>query len=172
MAKEVTTVAYIESSTTFDDEVTPAGDVQRQGDGVDDKVVNGVKSMDNVTPEMSKKMAAFHRRRDEEGVAPSADFRHIFDKIFLMTEDEAVDILVKAIEFHKDDRNFPGPTMKKIQLLVQGSKAVGLETTDYDFDLKAEAAIIHYHSPYPEVRSVTDAFDDPTIPVETFRSYF
>ena len=118
------------------------------------------------------RMAAFYRRRDEEGVAPSADFRHIFDKIFLMTEDEAVDILVKAIEFHKDDRNFPGPTMKKIQLLVQGSKAVGLETTDYDFDLKAEAAIIHYHSPYPEVRSVTDAFDDPTIPVETFRSYF
>jgi len=47
-----------------------------------------------------------------------------------------------------------------------------MDRSDWDFDLKAEAAIIHYHSPYPEVRSVTDPFDDPNTSAETFRSYF
>jgi hypothetical protein len=40
------------------------------------------------------------------------------------------------------------------------------------FDLKAEAAIIYYHSPYPEVRSVTEPFDNLYKPVKTIRAYF
>lgn len=31
--------------------------------------------------------------------------------------------------------------------------------------------MVAYWSPYPEVRAVTFPFDDPTIPVETFRVY-
>ena len=54
---------------------------------------------------------------------------------------------------------------------MHGEKASGLDGADYDFDLKAEAAIIHYHSPYPEVRAVSVPYDDPSIPCETFRSY-
>jgi hypothetical protein len=77
-----------------------------------------------------------------------------------MTEQEAIDILVKVIEYHSSDPNFPGQTMEKIKLLVQGPKTYGIENTDYEFDLEAEAAIIHYHPPYPEVRSLTDPFDD------------
>ncbi|KAK9366609.1 OPT oligopeptide transporter protein-domain-containing protein [Lipomyces kononenkoae] len=41
----------------------------------------------------------------------------------------------------------------------------------YEFDVKFQAVLIGYVSPYPEVRSVVDATDDPTIPVETFRVY-
>lgn len=39
------------------------------------------------------------------------------------------------------------------------------------FSVKLESVLIHYYSPYPEVRAVTDPIDDPSIPVETIRSY-
>ena len=42
---------------------------------------------------------------------------------------------------------------------------------DWDLQVKLEAALIAYHSPYPEVRAVTDPFDDPMIPCETLRVY-
>lgn len=45
------------------------------------------------------------------------------------------------------------------------------QVVDWDLQLRLEAVLIAYHSPYPEVRSVTDPFDDPTIPVETIRVY-
>lgn len=46
-----------------------------------------------------------------------------------------------------------------------------LEIVDWELQVRIEAAIIAYYSPYPEVRAVTDPFDDPSIPCETFRSY-
>ena len=61
--------------------------------------------------------------------------------------------------------------MDKIKVLVQGYKGADMEESDWLFDLKTEACMIYYHSPYPEVRSVTEPFDDPTIPVETIRAY-
>lgn len=131
-----------------------------------------VNDLGDLTPEQRHKINAFWGRADDEGAAPSADFLYILDKIVNMTEEEAIEILVNAIDYHSNDPNFPGPTMEKIKLLVQGPKANDMERADYDFELKAEAAIIHYHSPYPEVRSVTDPFDDPSIPVETIRAYF
>lgn len=42
---------------------------------------------------------------------------------------------------------------------------------DWDLQLRTEAVMIAYHSPYPEVRSVTNPYDDPNLPVETFRVY-
>jgi len=162
---EKSTITHDEHAE-FLDEITPASAKMPE-------MIAHVKETGHGTPDMRRKIAQFYgRKAEEDHVAPSGDLLYILDKITFMTEEEAMDILVRAIAFHKSDPNFPGPTMAKIKLLVQGPKAVGLETTDFDFDLKAEAAIIHYHSPYPEVRSVTDAFDDPTIPVETIRSYF
>ncbi|KAH9431438.1 hypothetical protein MCOR27_005874 [Pyricularia oryzae] len=126
-----------------------------------------------ITPEMRAKVEAYYgRKAEEENLAPSADVVYILDKIALMSEEQAMEILVKAIDFHSIDPNFPGATMAKIKMLVQGQKASGLDPADYDFDLKTEAAIIHYHSPYPEVRSVTMPGDDPNTPCETFRAYF
>ena len=42
---------------------------------------------------------------------------------------------------------------------------------DYDLQVRLEAALIAYYSPYPEVRAVTDPYDDSSIPCETFRVY-
>jgi len=74
-----------------------------------------------VTTEMRDKINAFYGRKAEaEGIAPSADFTYILDKILAMTEEEATEILLRAIEYHSNDANFPGPTMEKIKLLVKG----------------------------------------------------
>ncbi|KAF3992122.1 hypothetical protein FT663_02439 [Candidozyma haemuli var. vulneris] len=43
---------------------------------------------------------------------------------------------------------------------------------DWELQARAEAALIAYWSPYPEVRAVTDPFDDPETPCETVRVYF
>ncbi|KAI5957027.1 OPT2, partial [Candida theae] len=45
------------------------------------------------------------------------------------------------------------------------------EIVDWDLQVRLEAVLIAYWSPYPEVRAVTRPFDDPTLPVETFRVY-
>lgn len=42
---------------------------------------------------------------------------------------------------------------------------------DWRFQTRVEAGIIAYWSPYPEVRAVTDPFDDPTITAESLRMY-
>ena len=45
------------------------------------------------------------------------------------------------------------------------------EIVDWDLQVRLEAALIAYWSPYAEVRSVTEPYDDPTIPCETIRVY-
>ncbi|CZR63038.1 related to Oligopeptide transporter 2 [Phialocephala subalpina] len=161
-------VPFNDREVSKNEEITAVPELEEVQD-----IVDNVKQQSDITPEMRSKIAAFYgRKAEEDHLAPSADVVYIIDKIILMTEQKAIDILVKAIEYHSGDPNFPGPTMEKIKLLVQGPKIYGMENSDYEFDLKAEAAIIRYHSPYPEVRSVTDPFDDPTTPCETFRSYF
>ncbi|CCE77999.1 Piso0_000609 [Millerozyma farinosa CBS 7064] len=42
---------------------------------------------------------------------------------------------------------------------------------DYSLQLRTEAALIYFWSPYPEVRAVTDPYDDPSIPCESWRVY-
>jgi OPT family small oligopeptide transporter len=42
---------------------------------------------------------------------------------------------------------------------------------DWDMQVRLEAALIAFFSPYPEVRAVTDPYDDPELPCETFRVY-
>ena len=61
--------------------------------------------------------------------------------------------------------------MDRIRVLVQGAKASDMDHDDWLLELKVEAAIIHFHSPYPEVRSATLPYDDPSEPVETIRVY-
>jgi hypothetical protein len=62
--------------------------------------------------------------------------------------------------------------MQLIRLLVQSAKVVEMEPADWGVEVRAEAAMIHWHSPYPEVRAVTEPFDDTSVPVETPRDYF
>ncbi|KAK9384903.1 OPT oligopeptide transporter protein-domain-containing protein [Lipomyces mesembrius] len=85
--------------------------------------------------------------------------------------EEAVEILQYALEYHNTDINFPETTLTRIKKLLKGEEAYGAGPFLYDIDLRLEASLMKYHSPYPEVRSVCAPTDDPTIPVETFRAY-
>ncbi|KAG2733926.1 hypothetical protein G9P44_003451 [Scheffersomyces stipitis] len=45
------------------------------------------------------------------------------------------------------------------------------QIVNWNLQIRLEAALVAYHSPYPEVRAVADCYDDPTLPVETLRVY-
>jgi hypothetical protein len=118
-------------------------------------------------------------RFDETYGKDSNDGSEFFDetcefmvsKAQAMSLEEGTEILVQAIGYHEDDPNFPVETMKRIKGLVQGEKAAErLGIDDYVTESKIEASLIHYHSPYPQVRLLSTPFDT-IVPVETFRSY-
>jgi len=42
----------------------------------------------------------------------------------------------------------------------------------YDRDLRMDATMMKYSSPYPGVRAVAEPLDNSDVPVETIRAYF
>lgn len=125
---------------------------------------------EDFTAEMRAQLAE-KAARDPQVMDLEMEF--LLDKVRSMTVDEATNILNNAILEHLDDPNFPIEVMQKIQKLVQGEKSSDMEGTDYLFNLKMEAVIIYYWSPYPEVRSVTSPIDSENdTPIETIRAWF
>lgn len=55
--------------------------------------------------------------------------------------------------------NFQLPRWRKLKF-IQGPKLSALDVEEYSLDPSTEVVIIHHHSPYPEVRAVTDPVDD------------
>ncbi|KAK9318943.1 OPT oligopeptide transporter protein-domain-containing protein [Lipomyces orientalis] len=102
-------------------------------------------------------------------LAEDADY--IIEKMATMDAIEALEVLRDALNYHGDDINFPVKTLRRIEALLNGVEYYGLGEIMYDLDLRLEACLMKYHSPYPEVRSVCSPVDDPTLPVETFRAY-
>ena len=111
-----------------------------------------------------------HYSRQDE-ILSSEHAKFMEQKIAEMSEERALEVLLRCIETHSDDPNFPSWTMEKIISLCKGSKVSDMDPFDWLFELKVEAATIHYHSPYPEIRAVCPPVDDPSIPVETLRAY-
>ncbi|KAK9328056.1 OPT oligopeptide transporter protein-domain-containing protein [Lipomyces starkeyi] len=101
-------------------------------------------------------------------IDPVSEF--IYEKVSSLTLEEGLQILEDGVAYHDDDVNFPAQTLSKIKGLIAG-RGRDEDPDSYEIDVKVEAAMIKYHSPYPEVRAVCDPFDDPTIPVETIRAY-
>ena len=146
------------------------------------------KRIDEITPATDEKMKTvqdgtltdaqrallrerYGRKAEDDGIAPTRDVEMILDRVIDMMDEEALAILFEAKDEHRMDPNFPSWTMDKLHKLSQGYKECDISEEEWSFDLRTEASILKYHSPYPEVRAVTEPFDDPTIPVETIRSY-
>ncbi|VVT53037.1 uncharacterized protein SAPINGB_P003372 [Magnusiomyces paraingens] len=111
------------------------------------------------------------------GKDPSSDeddpvASYYYDKYMDMSVQEGLDILAEAIKYHDDDVNFPQDVMDKIKIYVNDPQAFEGDQETFEREVKIEAVLIHYHSPYPEVRAVCDPYDDPTTPCDTFRAYF
>ena len=144
------------------DEIAPA---------TDEKGLNTMNDGTLTDAQRAQLRQRYGRKAEEDDIAPAKDVQVILDKVIGMDTQEALDVLLNAIDAHKNDPNFPAWTMDKLHYLVQGYKACDMSEDDWSFDLRTEAAILKYHSPYPEVRSVTDPFDDPEGPCETLRAY-
>lgn len=56
-----------------------------------------------------------------------------------------------------------------MEKLLKGPKQYG---EFYDRDLRIDAVMMRYSSPYPGVRAVADPVDDQNVPIETIRAYF
>lgn len=71
----------------------------------------------------------------------------------------------------KSDRSEKHLADVSVETLGSDMESSEYEIFDWALQVRLEAALIAFHSPYPEVRSVTDPYDDPSIPVETVRVY-
>ena len=156
--------------------------------------LNGVQALTDQADEVDPNLrAASHQyyslKAEQDGIAPRGDFDLLVDDMMGLSQEKALDIIHQAIETHRggsraltppaisltcvraDDPNLQASTMARMMELVQGYKANDMTEADWLFRVKAEAAVLHYHSPYPEVRAVTSPGDDPDLPAETLRAY-
>ncbi|KAK9378026.1 OPT oligopeptide transporter protein-domain-containing protein [Kockiozyma suomiensis] len=118
------------------------------------------------------RLTAVHHNGDEEGVFDKgAEF--LFDRMAVLPVEEGIEILKATVKDHLRDENFPAVDMDRIIALLKGAEHYqGGDRDAYELDIKIEAALIKYHSPYPEVRAVCDPFDEPAAEIETIRMYF
>lgn len=103
-----------------------------------------------------------------EELCPNGESEHILRIINSMTEEEALAIVEESIKFHADDWNFPSDMRDRMKRLMDGPKLYG---DFYDRDLRIDATMMRYSSPYPGVRAVCEPLDDTDVPVETVRAY-
>ncbi|GKT92254.1 oligopeptide transporter protein [Colletotrichum tofieldiae] len=144
---------------TVGEDPTPA----RDGDEDIEKVPAQV----NHNPEQKISDQISHEKLEE--LAPNGEGEYILGKINGMSEEEALEIIEESVEFFKDDWNFPSDMRERMKKLLEGPKAYG---EYYDCDLRIDAVMIRYSSPYPGVRAVAEILDDQNVPIETFRAYF
>ncbi|KAK2595056.1 oligopeptide transporter 6 [Conoideocrella luteorostrata] len=104
-----------------------------------------------------------------ETLAPNGETDFILSKINSMSEDEALAIIAESLTFHSDDWNFPSEMRERMEKLLQGPKSYG---EFYDRDLRIDATMMKWSSPYPGVRAVASPVDDAKVPIETIRAYF
>lgn len=152
---------------------TPAEERDHEKLGVD-HIENEKVSHNSSLEDVRARVLEYYGRSGGDGgdAEPAKDIDFIFEKVIEMTDERAVEILRSTIKYHAGDPNFLITTLEHLKRLVDGPQAAELSQADWSLEVRAEAAAIYYHSPYPEVRSVTDPFDDPTVPCETLRAYF
>lgn len=115
--------------------------------------------------------------------------RFLAHKIETLSIDKALAILREALVEHAGDVNFPSSDYRLIERLVNSipfnatdkrTEGTAIDDTEAEkfiihsfwlAQVKLSAALIAFHSPYPEVRAIVEPIDDPTMPVETFRVY-
>lgn len=113
----------------------------------------------------------------------------MIEKIEGLKIEDAIVILRDTLAEHTGDVNFPLadyhlierllahlPKESQLDLDISGETKMDSSTLDKTYDtwaleVRLEAALVAFHSPYPEVRAVVDPYDDHTIPAETLRVY-
>lgn len=76
-----------------------------------------------------------------------------------------------GISGEKTEKNELSETVEAVHQTGLGTSSDDEAIFDWDLQVRTQAGIVFFHSPYPEVRAVTDAYDDPTMYCETVRVY-
>ncbi|KAK3317272.1 OPT oligopeptide transporter protein-domain-containing protein [Cercophora scortea] len=90
-----------------------------------------------------------------------------------MTLDELRNMMGNVFKIHEFDPNFPHTILDKTKEFLSNEDIVAHPERHEAliYEMKIEAALITNNSPYSEVRSVVDNFDDPTTPSATIRAW-
>ncbi|GEQ68734.1 hypothetical protein JCM33374_g2402 [Metschnikowia sp. JCM 33374] len=125
---------------------------------------------------------------------------YMFEKIEHLSVTDAVGILQEFVVEHAEDVNVKTEEFRFIEkLLAAAPGSSGIDAAfdekeklgekniqenewndvqhaahdifDWDLQVRTEAGIIEFHSPYAEVRAVTEPYDDAELPCETLRVY-
>lgn len=118
------------------------------------------------------------KEHDEDVNIPTEEYDFI-EKLYNHAPDFLAnpDFVVKDSTLDLDEKKVNVTTKEKestsdVETTSTDQEAHEFEIHDWNLQLRTEAVMIAYHSPYPEVRSVTNPYDDFHLPVETFRVYF
>lgn len=136
----------------------------------DAEKTHGAEQIESYDPELEH-IATRFGGDGPDGLAPKEDLQEIMDKVGELSVEEARQILEEMLDYHRYDYNFPALTREKMQSLIEGP-APGQKEIDWRLEIKTEAALNKFYSPYPEVRAVTEPKDDVDIPCETLRAHF
>jgi OPT family small oligopeptide transporter len=127
-------------------------------------------------------------RYDLQNTVITQQVGYMIDKITKLPIDDGIAIIRNALADHQGDVNFLHEDYNLLETLLSQApndkfhsehiepqpnfkNKTYLQIINWNLQVRLEAAIIRYHSPYPEIRAITDPFDDPTVPVETLRVY-
>ncbi|KAM0262588.1 hypothetical protein ACHAQJ_001633 [Trichoderma viride] len=105
-----------------------------------------------------------------DSIAPIDDIEYVMDKIETLSIDECKDIIKTLLKNHEYDYNFANSQRGKLAALIEGPSDEQ-SPEEWELELKTEAAINKFYSPYPEVRAITTPTDDVNIPCETIRAH-
>ncbi|KAJ5166085.1 uncharacterized protein N7482_004866 [Penicillium canariense] len=134
---------------------------------VDEKsaVPSTIQDVDEKVHNLAEKLVA-----NGDDMAPIDDIEYVMDKINTLTTEECKDIIQKLLKYHEYDYNFSNALREKLSSLIEGPSE-GQDAEEWELQLKTEAALNRFYSPYPEVRAVATPTDDPDIPCETIRAH-
>lgn len=110
---------------------------------------------------------------DSVEILRNALVEHKSDINYLREDYHLLERLMSMIPENYDKQGRPEDTEKPQQEEEIGKfkNKSYLNIVDWQLQVRLEAALIAYHSPYPEIRAIVDPYDDPSIPVETLRVY-
>ncbi|KAL7929768.1 OPT oligopeptide transporter domain-containing protein [Trichoderma chlorosporum] len=137
------------------------------GTAIDEKkeLDAGVQDVDDFVHNLAEKLGD----RDN-GTAPIDDIEHVMDKIESLTVEESKRIIQELLKHHEYDYNFSAGQRTKLAALIHGPSEQQTPE-EWALEIKTEAAVNKFFSPYPEVRAVTTPTDDPNIACETIRAH-
>jgi len=106
--------------------------------------------------------------------ALGADIEEALQQAANLTEEDVIEAARTILSDHANDPNFSPAVIELARRFLEDGDLRTSNPVEYEKiyqEMRVEAAIMIYNSPYAEVRAVVDNHDDPTIPASTVRAW-